>query len=609
MTFIVRSVAIKADGSEIVRANPHSAREISIGRNGDNAVHLSDLAVNPVHATVRALDDGRVEIESAQGLKFSVDGREVHKTIVDPAAGAELGFGGHAVIIGRDEGEITLTVRRTAALSDAEEERDIGTLYTLKGLVPDKRLSAWGFALLAFAAFLAWPIWTWATYSNPAKLDAEMMRPDGFHADTMWTSGALSVAHKSLSGDCQACHVDAFVSVRDSTCLNCHEEDAHEHAPMDRLRKATAQPEGFDAFLRSVAVTFNKPPGRCVECHTEHEGAGPMQPAAQKFCADCHDGMDQRLTDTKLANAVDFGTEHPQFRPAVMISPVGDRPKTRRISLDQKPTEDNGLKFPHDVHLSKTGGVAQMGRRLAGKYEFGASLECADCHETDASGVYYQPVDMEQSCAMCHSLAFDKVGTTVRTLRHGEPEQVAADLRAYYRSTGPVRPINLGGLSRRRPGTYAANRTAADYAREVRFRPSRADAAIAQVFSEGGACYDCHKIGRTGGPVGYSVGAVHQPTRYMFKSWFNHDAHKKEDCASCHNAQQSGDAMDLLLPGIKTCRECHGGEFADAEVPSTCAMCHEYHADGGTPWLLRQQQKAKQQKRSGGTRPVAALAK
>ena len=43
-------------------------------------------------------------------------------------------------------------------------------------------------------------------------------------------------------------------------------------------------------------------------------------------------------------------------------------------------------------------------------------------------------------------------------------------------------------------------------------------------------------------------------------------------------------AEDLLLPGIKTCRTCHGGENAAVKVPSSCAMCHSYHTGAGAPW-------------------------
>ena len=92
-----------------------------------------------------------------------------------------------------------------------------------------------------------------------------------------------------------------------------------------------------------------------------------------------------------------------------------------------------------------------MGRRLSAEYGFGSSLACKDCHTPDPNGVRFEPVDMKEDCSMCHSLAFDEIGGTVRTLRHGEPAMVQADLRAYYRSTGPTRPINLGGMNRPRP--------------------------------------------------------------------------------------------------------------------------------------------------------------
>ncbi len=593
MTFIVRQIATTADGREIIRSNPFPSDEIGIGRSTTNAIHLPDLAVNPDHAVIRKRDDGQIIVESTSGQNFTLDGKHRISVTIDPSAGAELGFGGHVIIVSEEGEDIVLTVKRVDAVSDSAETRSVSTLYTLKGLLPGKRLTAWGFVALILAAFLVWPIYTWSTWQGVEE------RPDQFHADTMWSSGELSSAHHALEKDCQACHVDAFVTVKDETCLTCHQEDAHEHAAKPRLLTARGAPEGLEKIGAAFASAFNKPPGRCVECHSEHEGGGAMEPTAQKFCADCHNGMDGRLTDTKLENASDFGIAHPQFRPAVLVSPGGKNPLRKRVSLDQKPTENNGLKFPHDVHLSKTGGVAQMGRRLSAEYGFGSSLACKDCHTADPKGVRFEPVDMKEDCSMCHSLAFDEIGGTVRTLRHGEPAMVQADLRAYYRSTGPTRPINLGGMARRRPGADNEARVASDYARAVQFRPSRANLAISQVFSRGGACFDCHGVTppTARGRVDYGITPVTQTDRYMHNGWFSHDAHIEETCTSCHNATTSKQATDLLLPGIKTCRECHGGEFQKAsDVPSTCAMCHDYHADDGTPWLIKEQQKDKQAK-------------
>ncbi|WP_430413900.1 cytochrome c3 family protein [Parasphingorhabdus sp.] len=591
MTFIVRQIAVTSDGREIIRSNPFDVDQIGIGRSAANAIHLADLAVSPDHAVIRNRDDGHIVVESTSGQGFTLDGRQSQSVTIDPAEGAELGFGGHIITVSADDEGTIFTVKRIDAVSDSAETRSEATVYTLKGLLPSKRVSAWSFVIIALAAFLVWPIYTWATWQGVEE------RSDAFHADTLWSSGDLSSAHHSLENDCQACHVDAFVTVKDSTCLTCHEDDAHDHAKPNRLLTARGEPEGLEQIGAAFASAFNKPPGRCVECHTEHEGEGVMQPTAQQFCADCHDGMDGRLTDTKLENASDFGITHPQFRPAVLVQPGGKNPQRERISLDDNPTEYNGLKFPHDVHLSKTGGVAQMGRRLSAKYDFGPSLVCKDCHTPDPNGVRFEPVDMKEDCSMCHSLAFEEIGGTIRTLRHGEPSQVRADLRAFYRSTGPNRPINLGGIERRRPGADNETRVASDYARAVRFRPSRANLAISEVFSRGGACYDCHGITPPTAPgrVDYGIKPVTQTDRYMHKGWFSHEAHNDEDCSSCHNAPASKMATDLLLPGIKTCRECHGGEFQTAsDVPSTCAMCHDYHPDDGAPWLIKEQQKDKQ---------------
>ena len=41
------------------------------------------------------------------------------------------------------------------------------------------------------------------------------------HPDQQWSSGPLSKAHAFLETDCKACHAQAFVAVRDETCLSC----------------------------------------------------------------------------------------------------------------------------------------------------------------------------------------------------------------------------------------------------------------------------------------------------------------------------------------------------------------------------------------------------
>lgn len=600
MSFIVRQIALKSSGEEIVRSASYDIPDLTIGREAACAIHLPDLAVNPRHARITRGADGLLTVAALAEQPFEINGRSTLQAQIDPAVGAELSFGSHRIVVGRDDetGASTLTVRRVEAISDSAEDKDIGSVYTLKGLLPSKRGSAWTFALLILISFVAFPIYSYMTY-KPLTMQEKARRPDGFHADQSWSSGPLSLAHKNLGGDCQACHTQAFVAVTDNACLTCHTKDAHQHvADQGRLLKARGKPAGLAALQRAVATTFNRPAGRCVDCHTEHEGAAAMPATQQKFCADCHNGLKSRLPDTKIADAADFGTAHPQFKPNIIAGMDGSKPLFQRASWTPGLKENNGLKFTHGQHLSKTNGIAQMVRRMPGRFTENDGLDCADCHKSDSTGTRFKPVQMEDSCQSCHSLSFDQVGGTFRTLRHGEPEQVVAELRSFYRGGAPARPANLSGMARRVPGDAALRSTAADYALAVRFYPTRAEQAVAQVFSNGGMCYDCHTVTR-GGPAasgGFAVAHVAQNDRYYQKGWFDHKPHQNSDCADCHvAAKTSNNAGDLLVPGIDGkggCRTCHvGGEGAKLStvsvkdpVDSTCAMCHSYHMDDGAPW-------------------------
>lgn len=566
MAFLIRTVTVTAEGREIVRETRVERDTLGLGRAAENELSLPDLAVDPRHATISTRDGRRVAVASL-GLNFEVDGRSVKRAEIDSAKGAELAFGGHRVTVSRSGDDVVLAVRRVDAVSDAEEERDEAQAFSLRGKMPGKRLTAWLLVGAVLLGFLALPVWSFVQHQwGHQKTIYEAQ------AEHSWSAGPLSAAHHGLEGNCEACHQQAFVSVRDTACVACH-KDVHDHAPTDRIGRARAEPTAWGRFLQGVASVFNKPgPGACVDCHTEHEGAGPMPATRQAFCTDCHATLNQRLADTKLPNAGDFGTAHPQLRATY---------DGRRIVLDGHAVADDGLKFAHALHLNTTGGVAQMARTLRDKYGFGDALECKDCHKPAADGTRYQPVVMETACGMCHSLAYDNVGGTVRKLRHGDAAAAIVDLRAYYANYSRPRPMEMGG-GRRRPGLYAQNQVYGVYFGSA--GQQGADSAIRQLFSASGACAECHTVIPPAGGQTWTVRPVRQETRYLQHGWFDHAAHATEPCASCHKAGASSSAADLLLPGIETCRTCHGGEQSKAKVPSSCAMCHSYHAAPGAPW-------------------------
>jgi hypothetical protein len=583
MMFVIRIVSHSAEGREIVREARVEGNRLTVGRGPDCDVHLTDLAVALRHVTVERAA-GRLEVRVEEGLSVRLNGRKLTSGTIELATGGDINIASHILrFMPTPAGaeEVALNVER---VTESEVKLDKGgdRLFSLAPVMPGKRAVAWGLVLLVLGLFLAWPVYTHYQQERRAERFAR------FHADRMWSSGSLSRAHAALQDDCTACHVKPFEAVRDAACVACH-KSVHDHADPFRLARARPDLGGWARFQLSIKERFNLPPGRCVDCHTEHEGSQRMPATAQRFCSDCHADLDSKLPDTRLADAGDFGRSHPRFRPSFIAAWNGDRPMLARAPLSARPIEESGLKFPHDMHLSGTGGVAQMARRLGARYGFGQALACKDCHDPTPDGVRFQPVDMEDDCAMCHSLAFDRVGGTLRTLRHGEPEQVVADLRDFYRGRRPPPPPSLGATARRPPGEGEAISTRIQFDRAL--AGLSAERAIRSVFSRGGACYDCHQVeAPPSGSLNFRIRPVAFPVRYMNHGWFDHRPHSTESCASCHAAGKSSAASDLLLPDLASCRTCHGGERTSKPVASSCAMCHDYHMDEGAPSMLIRQQ-------------------
>ena len=292
-----------------------------------------------------------------------------------------------------------------------------------------------------------------------------------------------------------------------------------------------------------------------------------MELPRQQFCAGCHGALQAGLADTKLGNAGDFGTLHPQFTPQIITDP-GSGAK-RRMSLDSNPRENNGLTFPHKLHLDRLGGVAKMAANIGAERGYGNRLACKDCHHPTEDGVRFLPVRMERDCEACHSLVYDRIGPTFRTLKHGNIPQMIADLSLAQpsRVVVPIRP---------RPGEYAPGRPYYS-----NFVPPSGGSVLSRAFSRQGVCGECHTPVFNGGKT--SVLPVTQPLRYMMNGWFDHKDHRQQTCASCHHAEASSNASDLLLPKIAECRTCHLGEGSRAPVPSSCAMCHSYHPATSAP--------------------------
>lgn len=563
MSFRVSQIDVTAAGREIVRGRVIEGNALTIGRSAENDIAIPDLAVEQHH--VRVETKGRALVFEAVGtLGFALDGRTRQSETVD-GGGAELILGAFRIdFAAGPDGEVEVTVRKREQREGGKGDGLHG--FTLASALPSKRPIAWALLIAIFLAFLAIPIWS--NLTRPT-VKPDPAKPGHVIMDASWSTGTLSTAHAKLQDNCESCHVKAFVAVRDNACLACH-KGIGDHADRPKLTGARGPLSWGDQIQRDVADLFHKPgAGACTDCHSEHEGEGRMTPPAQQFCSDCHGTMDKRI-ETPLGNASDFGKVHPQFQAAVMFAPGADKPM--RLSLDRNPTEFNGLKFPHALHLSQRGGPAHMSDRIGMGKGASGNLVCGDCHVPNKDGVRFKKVEMELSCGGCHSLVYARgAGGGFRTLPHSNITAMRAALGAADRA--PRQPIASG---RRRPGAFAPG--GAYYSNFS--PPQRTSVPLAsRMLSVTGVCSECHFPASSGSNAG--VMKVTQPERYLAHGWFDHTAHKKESCTTCHAAPQSNSATDVLVPGIKTCRACHLGEDATKpKVPSSCAMCHSYHPLG-----------------------------
>jgi hypothetical protein len=568
MTFRLRQIDYTADGRRLARDRVVDGDGLTIGRAGENDIHLPDLSVEPMHATITTASETRLAVKSVGTRGFVVDGKHVDRATIDPAAGAELRFGSTTITISRDDDGMVLLEIQSNNRQDKPDPALDKAGFSLARVMPGKRGMGWALLTIILLFFLALPI---ASHlSHAAGKDGHI--PGNVVGDKAWNPGELSLAHHTLSTHCEACHKRPFEAVRNQTCISCH-KTVHDHAPAAKLAMARG-PAGIGAAtLQGIGHAFGREgPGACVDCHVEHQGMRSMDAPRQQFCASCHGSLKDRITDTRLGNAGDFGTAHPQFR-AWVITDAESR-RLAAVSLDDVPKEDSGLTFSHKVHLDQMGGVAKMAMSLGKGQGGGSALGCADCHKPSSDGARFEPVSMERNCEGCHSLAYSRVGGTFLKLRHGDVPQMLAQLSM----AGPVQAM---GTSRSRPGEFAGNRSTG-----IDHPNFRLTGVAAQAMAPNGICGECHKPQMHGGKL--SVRPVTLVSRYMPNGWFDHSAHTQTRCSECHAAATSQSSADVLLPKVAECRSCHMGEgAAKPKVPSSCAMCHAYHKSALAPVSAR----------------------
>ncbi len=414
-----------------------------------------------------------------------------------------------------------------------------------------------------------------------------------FKDSRVYSSGHLSEPHAVLEKECAACHAQkagAFsAKAADNACLACHDGPIH-HAAQ------TATPS-------------------CETCHTEHRGRQNISAASNQACAECHGDLRASPGAAHYAFHIrGFESGHPEFAALRSVAGVAA-------------SDPSTIKLNHAIHMKP------IRREPNGP---AVQLECGNCHRAiaadadltyadpkyRAAAVSYKdsdeflplhsntlrparsatgrelmaPVKFANACAACHLLTFDK--RFDYGVPHDKPEVVHAFLVRLFREyiaahpsevrvqhdpgrdlTGKPLPPAVRILT---PGQWVTERTAE--AENLLWRKTCNQCHALTPFAKTPRRIielsvvresDISKLSSSSTELPYIVPAS-ITLQWMPHAKFDHGSHDGFTCVSCHaKALKSTQSSDVLLPGIETCKTCHGPGPGHAE--SRCFECHTYH--------------------------------
>lgn len=578
MRLLIKYIESRGNGKQIHQSEFYGDAA-TIGRGTDQTVQVPDRRLPLAHSKLTLAND-RLNLVAQGELKFTVNNQSSRRALLE--IGDEVRIVGHKFRVAAAEADYDFVLEVELINESVEKLRDRFQTRLREVKIPE-RLMAWSLFLVILVGTLLIPMA--GLYSNELDSLRSLPLPD----DGQWLTGELHQNHAFLGEDCNLCHVAPFVPTRNVDCLGCHQSVAH-HFDVEK--------HGTDYLVGD----------RCADCHQEHSTTGSITRTDQAVCTNCHaDLQGVGFSNGVLRPVTDFSSNHPDFRVSLLNYGADDQWHTRRSDMWEDGLQEvSNLKFPHDVHVSADGIASADGE---------VQMICADCHELEKGGLRMKTVNMEDHCASCHQLTFD-ADSPDRVVPHGSPPELMRTLREYYALQFLSKELSQAGSdpeqiepdvvvtpSRavRRPGRVARPTLITDLMAQMQvdagtslsvqaraYIDARVDTAAENLF-EKQTCTICHEITAVADEiVPWKVLPVKLADTWFPLSEFSHKGHKNMQCEGCHQASDSAVAADILMPDIGSCRQCHGGEDAEALLASNCITCHNFHLEDQPPMASTQ---------------------
>ena len=543
MKYLIRFISKNPAGGVEHHDKIVDAPVVTIGRATDQIVHLKDKRARLQHAVIEEKGGG-VHISTSALAGVTVNGRSQRDARLSVGDVIEVGANILKVFEPPPDADFAITFELSA---DAKIEHLVPDLSAATSGITElskRRLSWYAVLAVLVLAFLI-PA---AGLLHPAI--SSVLRNTILPDDGLWLAGPVHSKHASTSTECENCHTNLFTRVPDGACLECHTANRHVTSPAETVLGEQ----------------------RCASCHLEHNEPPSLVKRHQNLCAGCHADIPDEST---LDDASDFLDAHPQFKVSLLQPSVVEDSETEwnlqhMVLTESLQMDRSNLKFDHAVHLDEGGIVTPDGRRV---------VECADCHVPEPGGARMKPVAMDENCITCHALTFD-ADDPDREVPHGDPEGVVQVLIEYYSARLLGDDPDAGPQRIRRPGRALTRADRDKAAAEARVRAMQ----IAEDLFERRACVNCHEVGESGDEqMPWRVEPVRLTESFFPHANFSHAAHDTEvtSCDGCHSASTSESSHDVLIPGIETCRDCHGSGVArrnsSKQTASACIMCHSFH--------------------------------